>query len=83
MFLLREGYKFSSCRLAVAKRRFERSKDAVNGAATPDEMKTYTEVMKSAEMLVKRFEATQNILDNTMTKENLDTTAIRQTAGLH
>lgn len=81
-FLLREGYKFSACRLVVARRRFAHNKDAVNRATTAAEMKAHTEAMKTGEALVKLFQDTQNVLGNRMTAENLDTTAIRNTAGL-
>lgn len=81
-FLLREGYKFSACRLVVTRRRFQASKDAFNRANTRAEMQANTEAMKTAEARVKVFEGTHNVLGNRMTQENLDTTAIRRTAGL-
>ncbi len=81
-FLLREGYKLSACRLVVAQRRFEHNKAAVNRANTPEKMKACSEAMKADEALVKLFQGTQNVLGNRMTEENLDTTAIRNTAGL-
>jgi len=81
-FLLREAYKFSACRLFVAKQRFAQTKAALNRANTPEEMKARTETVKSDEIFMNRFESTKTILGNRMAEENLDTTAIQKTAGL-